>query len=206
MRRAHAEVRLRVRAAYGLEERRPASRTLRLGRGSCSQRLAVLEALARAAGIASRSRGLLVDGSFWAARFPALRPVLPELVLLAWPEFRAGPAADPWQDAADLFPADGDAEPFGNDGPETLFEAIGRGAAEWRARPGCARTGLAGAVRRDLGLFGSRDELFDRFGGNLPGPVRGLAGPVLTAFARGSSSGSAPSSGPARHAQGGEIG
>ncbi|WP_457464607.1 hypothetical protein [Streptomyces sp. TE5632] len=61
---------------------------LRRGRGSCSQRLAVLESVARASGVATRVRGLLVDGSFWYPRFPRLHRIVPEQVLLAWPEFR----------------------------------------------------------------------------------------------------------------------
>ncbi|SEK66054.1 hypothetical protein [Nonomuraea pusilla] len=68
-----------------MNERQPASRTLALGRGSCSQRLAVLEAVARACGVATRVRGLLVDGRFWHPRFPLLRPLVPGRVVLAWP-------------------------------------------------------------------------------------------------------------------------
>ncbi|MCK2219354.1 transglutaminase-like domain-containing protein [Actinomadura sp. ATCC 31491] len=71
---AHRLVAARVRPVYALEEGQPASRTLRRGRGSCSQRLAVLEAAARACGIPTRVRGLLVAGRFWHARLPLLRP------------------------------------------------------------------------------------------------------------------------------------
>ncbi|MFE4502287.1 transglutaminase domain-containing protein [Rhodococcus sp. NPDC056743] len=50
---------------YGLDDTQPASTTLRRGRGSCSQRLAVLEALARRRGIATRVEGLILRGEFW---------------------------------------------------------------------------------------------------------------------------------------------
>ena len=47
---AHAVVQRNIRAVYGLDDTQPASATLRRGRGSCSQRLAVLEGLARSRG------------------------------------------------------------------------------------------------------------------------------------------------------------
>ena len=40
------------------------------GFGSCSQRLAILESVARAIGVATRVRALLIDRSFWYPRFP----------------------------------------------------------------------------------------------------------------------------------------
>src|SRR5687767_4129832 len=55
---AHGVIAARVRPVYAVNEAQPVSKTLALGRGSCSQRLAVLEAVARAAGIATRVRGL----------------------------------------------------------------------------------------------------------------------------------------------------
>jgi len=190
LRRAHAAIARLTRPVYGVDERQAASTTLRRGRGSCSQRLAVLEAVARGQGIVTRSRGLLVDGGFWSARFGALAPVVPDLVLLAWPEFQLD---EGWTSGSDLFPGATDAAPaFANDGPETLFDAIARGAASWT--PGAssgqgaredagvgARTpperSLHGYLRRDLGTFDSRDLLFARHGQNLPAPVRLLADP-----------------------------
>ncbi|MET9340837.1 hypothetical protein [Nonomuraea sp. NPDC003804] len=65
---AHRLIAARLRPVYALDEFQPVSVTLALGKGSCSQRLAVLEAVARARGIATRVRGLQVDGRFWAAR------------------------------------------------------------------------------------------------------------------------------------------
>ncbi|MGW2149210.1 hypothetical protein ACWCOT_33260 [Nonomuraea bangladeshensis] len=65
---AHRLIAARVRPVYALDDEQPTSRTLLRARGSCSQRLAVLEAVSRACGIPTRVRGLLVDGRFWHAR------------------------------------------------------------------------------------------------------------------------------------------
>ncbi|MGW0483960.1 hypothetical protein [Nonomuraea sp. NPDC003214] len=43
--------------------------------------------MARGHGIATRVRGLLLDGRFWYPRFPRLRALIPRHVVLAWPEF-----------------------------------------------------------------------------------------------------------------------
>jgi Transglutaminase-like superfamily len=90
LQRAHGVIAARVRPVYAVDDAQPVSRTLSRGRGSCSQRLAVLEAVARSSGIATRSRGLLVDGRFWYPRFRRLRFAVPDAVLLAWPEFFLG--------------------------------------------------------------------------------------------------------------------
>lgn len=181
---AHTLIRSRVRPVYSLAERRPASRTLAHGRGSCSQRLALLEAVARARGIATRTRGLLVHGDFWRPRFGLLSPLLPERILLAWPQFRIDGV---WVDASDLFAPESDPRPFTNRGGETLFDAIGRGAARWTPQAAdCACDG--GALPeppRDLGLFASRDELFHRYGQNLPCLVRAFVEPVFGRWSAG---------------------
>lgn len=126
LRAAHAEVVLRVAPIYTVDERQPASVTLGKERGSCSQRMAVLEALARAAHIGTRVRVLWVSGAFWYPRFSAiLRMFIPDRVLLLWPQF--------WLDEQwigieeveaplkQLASAGGTA--FRNNG-ETLFEAV----------------------------------------------------------------------------------
>jgi hypothetical protein len=198
LRTAHHLISSGVRPVYSLAELRPASRTLALGRGSCSQRMAVLEAVARGQQIPTRVRGLLVDGSFWAERFHGLEPALPEVILLAWPQFRLPEHTtelqdgEGWLDLSDLFTGtvpEPD-NPFTNADRETLFDAVARGAADWRRtadlRPtsthSCAcvcASGLGQHLRQDLGLFTSRDELFAAYGQNLRTPVRLLVGPVL---------------------------
>lgn len=184
LRTAHRLLVAEVRPVYSVEDRRRVSRTLRLGRGSCSQRMAALEAVARSLGTATRVRGLLVDGSFWYPRFPRLRPFVPAEVLLAWPEFLLD---GEWVPIAGLFerPAAGPAGEggFANTGAETLFEAVARTGVDWDAPAAC--DGASGAcdlsahLRTDLGRFGSRDELFARHGQTLCVPARTLAEPVL---------------------------
>ncbi|MEX0169262.1 transglutaminase domain-containing protein [Streptomyces sp. LMG1-1-1.1] len=195
---AHGVLVSAVRPVYSVEDRRRVSRTLRLGRGSCSQRMAALEAVARSLGVATRVRGLLVDGSFWYPRFPKLRPFVPAEVLLAWPEFRLDGA---WVPIAELFgaaadrPADaagpgraGHDGGFTNTGAETLFEAVARTAVDWDAPAACAGSApcdLSAHLRTDLGRFSSRDELFDRHGQTLCRPARTLAEPVLGRWSAG---------------------
>ncbi|GGV18154.1 hypothetical protein GCM10010495_36220 [Kitasatospora herbaricolor] len=196
LRRAHRLIATAVRPVYSVQDERPASKVLRLGRGSCSQRLAVLEAVARAAAVPTRVRGLLVDGAFWYPRFPRLHQLVPDRILLAWPEFHLPglspldhPAA-PWLPVSELFggldelgerPGGG----FTNSGAETLFEALARTAVDWDGATRCPAAGpgstcdLSAYVRADLGHFDSRDDLFARHGQALCGPARLLAEPVL---------------------------
>ncbi|RSS40138.1 transglutaminase domain-containing protein [Streptomyces sp. WAC08241] len=200
LRTAHGIIASAVRPVYSVDDLRRVSRTLRLGRGSCSQRMAVLEAVARSLGVPTRVRGLLVDGAFWYPRFPGLRPLVPEDVLLAWPEFLLDGA---WVPVADLFAdhgargagADGGAPAgggFTNSGPETLFEAVARTAVDWDAPPACAGSApcdLSAHLRTDLGRFTSRDELFARHGQTLCLAARTLAEPVLGRWSAGAGAG-----------------
>ncbi|MGI5321006.1 transglutaminase domain-containing protein [Actinomadura nitritigenes] len=194
LRHAHRWISEEVRPVYSVEERRPISRVLRLGRGSCSQRMAVLEAVARAWGIPSRVRGLVVDGTFWYPRFPRLRRLVPDQVVLAWPEFRIDGLPDvdhtaaPWLPVSDLFGGAGEsrgrtAGGFTNAGPETLFEALSRTSVDWDGATACPASDgscdLSAYLLTDLGHFDCRDELFAQFGQTLCGPARLLAEPVL---------------------------
>jgi hypothetical protein len=194
LRLAHRRITTAVRPVYSVREDRPVSQVLRRGRGSCSQRLAVLEAVARSAGVATRVRGLLVDGRFWYPRFPGLHRIVPDQVVLAWPEFRirdAGPGTTArWLPVSELFGTIDEVSVaagggFSNDGPETLFEALSRTAVDWDGATACPTTGptagcdLSAHVLRDLGRYDSREELFARYGQTLCRPVRLLAEPVL---------------------------
>ncbi|PKT73213.1 hypothetical protein CW362_09750 [Streptomyces populi] len=194
LRRAHRWISAEVRPVYSVQEARPVSQVLRLGRGSCSQRMAVLEAVARAWGVPSRVRGLVVDGTFWYPRFPRMRRLIPDQVVLAWPEFRIeglsrdDHTAAPWLPVSELF--GGAREPrgrigggFTNAGPETLFEALSRTSVDWDGVAVCPASDgscdLSAYLLADLGRFDSRDELFARYGQTLCGPARLLAEPVL---------------------------
>jgi len=154
---AHAIIRDEVRPVYALDESTPSSRTLRRGKGSCSQRLAILESGARAVGVPTRVRALRVDRSFWYPRFPRIKFFLPEQIMLVWPEFTIDGT---WRS-------------------ETLFEAVGRCAIDWDGSSDNDEYDLSKFVRADLGYFSDRDAAFDRFGQTLAPPILVLADPVL---------------------------
>jgi hypothetical protein len=183
LRAAHSSIVAAVRPVYSVNDAMPVSRVLARGRGSCSQRFAVLEAVARASGIATRVRGRMVDGRFWYPRFPHLRWLVPSQVVLAWPQFRL---AGVWLDANELFGSMGELvtnEGFSNAGGETLFEAVCRTAVDWDGRTadagGDGSCDLSSRVLSDLGLFDSRDALFSAYGQTLSWPARLFAEPIL---------------------------
>lgn len=179
---AHTLIREEVRPVYALEEMTPASRTLARGYGSCSQRLAILESAARALGVETRVRTLLIDRSFWYPRFPRLRFALPDQVLLVWPEFHVNGS---WLSAAELFGPIGcrTGGTFTNQGAETLFEAVGRCAVDWDGASADSSYDLSRFVRADLGYFTDRDQAFTRLGQTLCTPSRYLADPILRRIA-----------------------
>ncbi|WP_406437635.1 transglutaminase domain-containing protein [Streptomyces sp. NBC_01613] len=194
LRRAHRRIAATVRPVYSVQDERSVSEVLRRRRGSCSQRLAVLECVARASGVATRVRGLLVSGTFWYPRFPRLHRIVPDQVLLAWPEFRLEGLSTtihpnaPWLAVSELFGSmeelsDGHGGGFTNAGAETLFEALSRTAIDWDGVTLCPAAGapcdLSAHVLADLGHFDSRDELFARHGQTLCRTARLLAEPVL---------------------------
>lgn len=174
---AHSIISNEIRAVYALEENTPASRTLIRGYGSCSQRLALLEIVARSLGVCTRVRILLIDRSFWYARFPRLGFVLPNRILLAWPEFNI----DGWHPVSELFGPIGcrGGSPFVNQGSETLFEAVGRCAVNWDGRSSSDPYDLSRFVRADYGYFTDRDQAFQQLGQTLCAPSRLIADPVL---------------------------
>ena len=181
---AHRSVGARIRAVYGLDDRQPVSVTLSRGRGSCSQRLAVVEALARRHGTATRVRGLVLRGEFWYPRFRHLHAVIPKSVLLAWPEFLVD---ERWRDISEIVSPPAlpgvstvsSVEPFTNAGAETLFDAIGRAPISWGKAVSCDCLDFSEFVDRDLGTFESRDELFEKFGQTMSTPVRVLLDPAF---------------------------
>lgn len=178
---AHGIIRDDVRAVYAVAEDTPTSRTLTRGYGSCSQRLAILESVARSIGIATRVRALLIDRSFWYPRFPHLGFALPDRILLIWPEFEL----DGWKAASELFGPIGchGGASFTNRGSETLFEAAGRCAIDWDGTlPGSAFD-LSPFVRADLGYFTSRDDAFRELGQTLCAPARFVSEPILRRIA-----------------------
>jgi hypothetical protein len=181
---AHRHLASAVRPVYTLDEHLPASAVLARGRGSCSQRMACLEAVCRARGVPTRVRALWVDGRFWYPRFRLARPFIPPHVLLAWPQLHLDGA---WTDFDELYAPAGEMAArhpgrFTNDG-ETLFEAVRHTAVDFLGKSaGCGPVcdaagggaGLSSFVIRDDGFFDTRDELFARLG-TLRRTVRGTA-------------------------------
>jgi hypothetical protein len=178
LRMAHAEVRASVRPVYALNDMQPASKTLRLGRGSCSQRLAVLESLARRHGIPTRVEGIIVDGRFWYPRFPRASWLVPERVVLAWPAFHIDGG---WVAVGELFEADAEAaDPFVNAGEDTLFDAIGRTGIAWAGDCSEGVCDLSGHVLESLGYFDDRDALFEQHGQTLCWAARTIGQPFMS--------------------------
>ena len=178
---AHGIIRDEVRAVYALAEETPASRTFARGFGSCSQRLAILESVARSIGVPTRVRALLIDRAFWYPRFPRIGGLLPDRIMLVWPEFHVGE----WRSAGELFGAVGcrGGSAFTNNGAETLFEAAGRCAVDWDGRTDGGEFDLSRFVRADFGYFTDRDEAFARRGQALCAPSRLVADPILRRIA-----------------------
>lgn len=171
VRAAYYTVRQRVVGVYSVNELTPVSRVLQRGAGSCSQRFAILEAVARSYAIPTRVHGFLIDGSFWNDRFPHLSLLIPRHVVLAWPEFHID---DQWTDVSELFGVCGAGcvDTYVNVGPTTLFEAARDHRLEW----GSSAAATEGStVQADLGFFTDRDTLFASVGQTLRLPAAVVA-------------------------------
>jgi hypothetical protein len=166
LRAAHEAISSRIHPVYTVKERQPMSMTIDKARGSCSQRLACLEGLARSRGIGTRVRALWVSGRFWNNRFPLARLFIPNRVLLAWPQFAIDSG---WCGVEEIhgsleqrLPG---AVPFANDG-ETLFEAVQSTAVDFEGKTRTCSTicDLSEFVMERGAIFDARDDLFDRLG------------------------------------------
>jgi hypothetical protein len=160
-----------VRPVYSVvNEWQPVSQTLQKKKGSCSQRMACLEAVSRAAGIPTRVRALYVRGSFWYSRFRLSRWFIPSRILLVWPQFFLQQV---WADFDELYASVAELAArtpngFSNEG-ESLFEAVQKTPVDFLGKTcglACAKPehNLAGFVWDDAGFFDTRDEVFERFG------------------------------------------
>jgi hypothetical protein len=167
---AHLHLVEALRPVYTIDEWQAASVTLRKQQGSCSQRAAVLEAVARAAGVPTRVHAFFVKGNFWYPRFRLTRVFIPDSVLLVWPQFYVG---NEWLDFDELH---GSTEQlvaraksgFTNSG-ESIFDAVVEKPIDFLGKScgaACARPehDLSNFLTRDQGLFDTRDEVFERFG------------------------------------------
>ena len=170
LRRIHSHLASILRPVYSVNEWQPASTTLRRRRGSCSQRMACLEAVARAAGIPTRVQALRVSGKFWFPRFRMTRCFIPEEILLLWPQFFV---EDEWRDFDELHaPMEklvaGSDDGFTNAG-ESLFEAVQHTPIDFLGKTcgmNCARPqhNLSGFVSNSEGYFETRDEALEKLG------------------------------------------
>ncbi len=164
LRGAHSHISKVMRPVYSIEETLPASRIFELNQGSCSQRMACLEALARARGIPTRVRALWLDRTFWYSRLSKLRLLLPKKgILMAWPQFWF---EDAWVDMDEIYGsiatlAAGATHPFTNLG-ESMFDAVQHAPVDYfgkSEKAGCPQFSLAKVVAADGGFFDTRDEL-----------------------------------------------
>jgi hypothetical protein len=170
LQRAHEQLVKTLHPIYSVNEWQPASATLNKARGSCSQRMACLEAVARAAGIPTRIRALYVKGSFWYPRFRTFQFFIPNKLLLMWPQFFL---EGKWVDFDELHApmaqlAATQSEGFANNA-ESLFEAVRNTPVDFLGKTcglACSKPGqdLSGFVLADKGFFNSRDEALERFG------------------------------------------
>ncbi len=157
-------LRQEVRPIYTVDELQPTSHTLAKGQGSCSQRFACLESVARAAGIPTQVRGLWIAGRFWNPRFELTKSFIPSRILLVLPQFYLDEA---WVSVEELFDsttrlAERNPHGFANDG-ESLFDAIDHVALDFDGKTAACAAGacdLSRFVVGDAGLFASRDDLF----------------------------------------------
>lgn len=162
---AHRYLGEKMKAVYSIDEDRPASETLRLNTGSCGQRMALVEALARGYGVPTRVRAVWFDRRFWFSRLPLLRFFLPPRTLMPWPQFYVDGS---WVDLDELFgPIKEMAantqvkHPFTNRGV-SLFDAVRDMPVDLfgklRGTP-YASYDISNMVLEDGGIFQTRDEL-----------------------------------------------
>lgn len=158
--RAHLHLSDVMRPIYSVADKQPASETIRLNGGSCAQRMACLEALARGYGIRTRVRGLWLTKKFWKARLPLLQPIMPK-TLMPWPQFCL---EDRWVDFEEIFDTIGDlsthvTHPFTNAGA-SLFDAVRSQPVDLLGKS--PQFSLQQYVNSDAGFFDTRDELMEK--------------------------------------------
>ncbi len=159
--KAHLHLSDVMRPIYSVAEKQPASFTVKLNGGSCSQRMACLEALARAYGVPTRVRGLWLRKEFWKERLPLLMPIMPK-TLMPWPQFWL---EDQWVDFDEIFQPISElcelvTHPFTNAGP-SLFDAIRNQPVDLLGKT--SQCSLRNFVVSETAFFSARDELLDRF-------------------------------------------
>jgi hypothetical protein len=186
LRKAHHHVMQTVYPIYNIDELQPVSVTLQKAKGSCTQRTAYVEAMARAVGIPTRARVLWVSGKFWYPRFPLwAHPFMPNRTMLLWPEFHID---DKWLDFSEIFAplealASHSESGFTNSA-ETLFDAIAVRPVDFKNHLQKCECGdaydLSSVVVADGGLFSTRDAALEHYG-SFQHTWRGVAFQLLFA-------------------------
>lgn len=158
-----------MNAVYSIDEQRPVSETIRLNGGSCGQRMACVEALARAYGVPTRVRALWLSGEFWRWRLPLLRFVMPKRTLMPWSQFYFD---GKWTDFDELYAPiyelaahSAAKHPFTNKG-ESLYSAVSRTAVDFLGKlkgTNYASFDISNYVVGDDGFFDTRDEVLEKF-------------------------------------------
>jgi len=170
LQKAHSLLAAMLRPVYSVDEWQRTSKTLLMRKGSCSQRMACLEAVARAVGIPTRVRAIYVEGSFWYPRFRFLRRFIPQRILLVWPQFFL---EGTWVDFDELYApmaqlAATATRGFSND-RESLFEAVQDTPVDFLGKTcgmACAKPeyDLSRFILDNRGFFDTRDEVFEHLG------------------------------------------
>lgn len=170
LQQAHMHLVSMLYPVYSINELQCTSDTLCKRRGSCSQRMACLESVARAVGIPTRVRALHIKGSFWNPRFRFSRWFIPRRILLVWPQFFLDGR---WVDFDELHASmavlvRAATTGFANNA-ESLFEAVRTTPVDLLGKTcgmPCAKPeyDLSRYVLDDQGFFDTRDEVFHRFG------------------------------------------
>ena len=158
--KAHQHLSDVMRPIYSVAEKQSCSETVGLNGGSCSQRMAVLEALARAYGVPTRVRAIWLNKAFWKERLPLLQPVMPK-TLMPWPQFWL---EDKWVDFDELYDTIADlgahvTHPFTNAGM-SLFDAIKSQPVDLLGKS--AKFSLQKFVVSEAGFFDTRDECLEK--------------------------------------------
>ena len=147
---------------YSIDDDQPASVTIAQNKGACVQRMAALEALARAVGIPTRVHALWTVKSFWFERLPLLKRGLPDMILYSWPQFYI---EGQWVDFDELYePISALAArakgPFSNSG-ESVFSAVKDQPVDFFGKSkACGRPDLDLSPQcTSAGIYDTRDEL-----------------------------------------------
>ncbi len=186
LQKAYLDVMQRVYPIYNIDELQSASVTLEKGIGSCTQRTALVEAMARAVGIATRIQVLWIKGEFWYPRFPRWTyPFIPKRIMLLWPEFYI---ENEWLDFSEVIAPLETLTHHADTGftnyAETIYDAIAVRPVDFDNKLSQCECGdqydLSHQVLGSGGYFTSRDEALANYGSFQHSP-RGIAFQIMFA-------------------------